>query len=110
MIQWIVNSTTQARVAHFGLERDVPIGYWWSLEQSFPDDGPSDDKKSRYFLPKSLAIAEAYCFVSPNATDAATGASGVVCSSEDFRGLFRGGCYQIHYKVRLMYFSFLFPS
>lgn len=98
--QWIVNATTEARVAHLGLERGAFSNYWWSLEQSFPDDGPTDNEKSRYFLPKSLAVAEAYCFASPNATDATTGASGVVCSSEDFRSLFRGGCDQIHYKVR----------
>lgn len=103
--QWIVNSTTIARVAHLGLERSVPVGYWWTIDQSFPEDGPANDK-NRYFLPKDLAIAEAFCFASPNATDAATGASGVVCSSEDFRALFVGRCGQIHYKVRFMYLLF----
>lgn len=98
--QWIVNSTTEARVAHFGLERGYRGNYWWSLEQSYPDNEADDNRKSRYFLPKSLAVSEAYCFASPNATDAVNGPSGIVCSSEDFRALFSAGCDQIHYKVR----------
>jgi len=75
--QWIVNATTEARVVHLGLRGSVP------------SDG---DTTAKFYAPKELAVKTAYCFVAAMADDKTNGPSGVVCSSEDFRGVFTGNC------------------
>lgn len=86
-VWWISNATTEARVVHFGLAYENVSG------KRLPDDGPvADDEDKYYYSPKDLAVKEAFCFVAAGANDTTSGPSGVVCTSEDFKGVFQGTC------------------
>ena len=78
--QWIANATTSVRVVHLGLTGSVPF------------DGSRSADRGSYFMPETLGIKTAYCFAAANASDLTYGPSGVVCSSEDYKGVFQGQC------------------
>lgn len=83
--QWIAGATTEARVAHW-----ISINGTERGDDDLPRDGLGPI--NRYYFPKSLGVKTAYCFVAAAATDSTNGPSGVVCTSEDFRGVMSGKC------------------